>query len=227
MIAVINNVVAGGGVALWVQALGSSRTLGHRRRAGVALALTAAFLVYQRWRFVPFDDAGSIRTNADPTVFKEHHVRPFQRPTSAARARPRALGVFLGDWRAEGRSYGEGAPRAKPATWKSTHTGRWHTGQFFLIQDERAVTGAAPFDTLSIIGWDAERGCYFARTFRQPRIPALLRRDRRRPGLDFLGRDRTCPHRLQRRRRDTDDHLGMAAGEGWLPLCDPIAMKVR
>ncbi len=61
MIAVINNVVAGGGVALWVQAMGSSRTLAIGVGAGVALALTAAFLVYQRWRFVPFDDAGSIQ----------------------------------------------------------------------------------------------------------------------------------------------------------------------
>ena len=61
MIAVINNVVAGAGVALWVQALGSSRSLAIGVGAGVALALTAAFLVYQRWRFVPFDDAGSIQ----------------------------------------------------------------------------------------------------------------------------------------------------------------------
>ena len=61
MIAMINNVVAGAGVALWVQALGSSRTLAIAVGAGVALALTAAFLVYQRWRFVPFDNVGSIK----------------------------------------------------------------------------------------------------------------------------------------------------------------------
>ena len=47
--------------------------------------------------------------------------------------------------------------------WKSTHTGRWHTGEFFLIQDERAVTGTAPFDTLSIMGWDAENAVAISR----------------------------------------------------------------
>ena len=37
--------------------------------------------------------------------------------------------------------------------WTSTHTARWHTGKFFLIQDERAQIDG-PFDTLSVMGWD-------------------------------------------------------------------------
>ena len=46
------------------------------------------------------------------------------------------LAIFLGDWKAEGTSYGgtdqSGAdPRANGVPWKSTHTGRWHTGEFF------------------------------------------------------------------------------------------------
>ena len=63
MIAVINNVVAGVGVALWVQAVRPGRWLGIGIGIGVAvaLALTAAFLAYQRWRFAPFVDAGPIR----------------------------------------------------------------------------------------------------------------------------------------------------------------------
>ena len=48
-----------------------------------------------------------------------------------------ALAIFLGRWRAEGRS----------------------------IQDERAMTGANLFDTLSVMGVDAKTGRYFVRCF--------------------------------------------------------------
>ena len=81
-----------------------------------------------------------------------------------------ALEVFLGKWNAEGISYGgtdqSGAdPRANGVPWTSTHSTRWHTGEFFLIQDERARVDGAVFDTLSMIGVDAPTGKYFARTF--------------------------------------------------------------
>ncbi len=80
------------------------------------------------------------------------------------------MSVFLGDWRAEGMSFGgtdqSGAdPKANGVPWVSTHTARWHTGDFFLIQDERAQIGGTPFDTLSVIGVEPGAGGYFARTF--------------------------------------------------------------
>ena len=67
-----------------------------------------------------------------------------------------ALEVFLGRWNAEGQSFGgpdQDAlnPRGNPTKWTSTHTARWHTGKFFLIQGERAQVDG-PFDTLSIMG---------------------------------------------------------------------------
>lgn len=56
MIAVINNVVGGAGVALLVHGLApeGSRSLDA---AGVlaAVVLTEAFYAYQRWRFADFD----------------------------------------------------------------------------------------------------------------------------------------------------------------------------
>ena len=63
-----------------------------------------------------------------------------------------ALAVFLGQWRAEGKSFGssnKGVEDSRSAAepWITTHTGKWHTGEFFLIQDERAVIGGKPFDT--------------------------------------------------------------------------------
>lgn len=81
-----------------------------------------------------------------------------------------ALEVFLGSWKAEGVSYGGtdqsgGDPKANGLPWTSTHTGRWHTGGFFLIQDEKALPGGETFDTLSVMGVHPETGVYFARAF--------------------------------------------------------------
>lgn len=64
--------------------------------------------------------------------------------------------VFLGQWTASGTAFGatdpsEG-PRSNGQEWQSTHRALWHTGNFFLIQDERAFVGGAPFDTLAVMG---------------------------------------------------------------------------
>lgn len=80
-----------------------------------------------------------------------------------------ALSAFLGDWRAEGTSYGGtdqfGAdPRANGVPWVSTHSARWHAGEYFLIQDERAILAGKPFDTLSVLGIESGNGL-FAWTF--------------------------------------------------------------
>jgi Protein of unknown function (DUF1579) len=91
----------------------------------------------------------------------------YQRPKRGAQHH--ALEVFLGDWKAEGQSFGgprqdAANPRGRPVRWTSRHSARWHTGGFFLIQDEHAEVDG-PFDTLSIMGWDDDTGSYFARTF--------------------------------------------------------------
>jgi hypothetical protein len=77
-----------------------------------------------------------------------------------------ALAVFLGDWSAEGTSYGgddqsPDNPHTGASPWRSIHTVRWHSGEFFVVVDERAN---GPFDTLAVMGWDRERGRYFARS---------------------------------------------------------------
>ena len=57
MIAVINNVVAGAGIALLVHELAPSASRSLYAAAGViaAAVLTGAFYAYQRWRFADFD----------------------------------------------------------------------------------------------------------------------------------------------------------------------------
>ncbi|THG30635.1 DUF1579 family protein [Naasia lichenicola] len=68
----------------------------------------------------------------------------------------RALAPFLGEWHAEGTSY---APDGTASPWKSIHSARWHVGEFFVLQDERAN---GPFHTMSFLGWDPDRGGYFS-----------------------------------------------------------------
>ena len=80
-----------------------------------------------------------------------------------------ALAVFLGEWQAQGTSFGSANqdpnnPKRNGFPWKSTLSVRWHTGQFYLIHDERAQSGGV-FDTISVLGVDARTGRYFAQSF--------------------------------------------------------------
>jgi hypothetical protein len=140
------------------------------------------------------------------------------------------LAVFLGEWRAEGTSYGgtdqSGSdPCANGVPWTSTHTSRWHTGEFFLIQDERACPGGAEFDTLSIMGADASTGGYFARSFenhgfyRHYNVSVAgdrwsLTGEHERATVVFSDNDRTQTISWEWKPDDT-----------WLPLCDRVATR--
>lgn len=141
-----------------------------------------------------------------------------------------ALAVFLGRWRAEGDSYGspeppDDAPKSAPEPWVSTHVGRWHTGGFFLVQDEEALIAGRPFDTLSVMGVDAETGRYFARSFENHGFSRhydvsvngrvwTLSGERERARVEFSADGRTQVITWEWRPRDR-----------WLPLCDRVARR--
>ncbi len=140
-----------------------------------------------------------------------------------------ALEVFLGDWKAEGQSFGANQdaqnPRENPTQWSSTHNARWHTGHFFLIQDERAQIDG-PFDTLSIMGWDDNTGRYFARTFDNHGFY-------RHYGLTVEGKVWELIGKTERARVEfTDDARRQTITwewllkDAWLPLCDRVATKL-
>ncbi|MAB46733.1 MAG: hypothetical protein CMN67_15100 [Sphingomonadaceae bacterium] len=79
-----------------------------------------------------------------------------------------ALNVFVGKWTAHGISYGgtdqSGEdPKSNGETWVSTHEANWHTGRFFIVQDERADIAGSRFDTMSFIGV-GDDGKYFSRS---------------------------------------------------------------
>ena len=142
-----------------------------------------------------------------------------------------ALAVFLGSWSAEGTSYGGadqsgGDPRANGVPWVSEHRGYWHTGRFFLVQDERARLGGEVFDTLSIMGVEAETGMYFARGFENHgfyrNYPVTrdenvwkVNGDIERAMITFGDDNRTQTIAWEWRPK----------GE-WLPLCDRVATRI-
>ena len=140
-----------------------------------------------------------------------------------------ALEVFLGDWKAEGQSFGGSDqdarnPRGNPTRWTSTHGARWHTGKFFLIQDECAQVNGT-FDTLTIMGWDGDAGRYFARTFENHGFY-------RHYDLTVEGNVWTISGKTERARIEfsKDGKRQTIAWEwrpqdAWLPLCDRVATK--
>lgn len=138
------------------------------------------------------------------------------------------LTPFLGAWWAEGTSYGGDQqsvadPHAGATTWRSIHTARWHSGGYFLIQDERAN---GPFDTLSIMGWDSEGERYFARSFENHGFC-------RDYTMTVDGRVVTLTGEQERATYTFDESGDTQAvvwewrrGEDWLPLCDRVARRV-
>lgn len=142
-----------------------------------------------------------------------------------------ALSIFLGEWRAEGMSFGgtdqSGTdPKANGVPWVSTHTARWHTGEFFLIQDERARIGGKVFDTLSVMGVDPSDKGYIARTFENNGFY-------RHYALSVDNRTWLLEGETERARTvfnaegDTQTIVWEWLRDGkWLPLCDRVARRV-
>ena len=144
--------------------------------------------------------------------------------------RQQALTVFLGQWSADGQSYGSSKqpledPRSVAEPWRSTHTGKWHAGEFFLIQDEQAVVGSTSLHTLSVMGVDERTGHHFARTFENHgfyrhydlRVNGgiwTLTGERERARIQFSEDGRTQTINWEWRPEDR-----------WLPLCDRVARR--
>ena len=160
---------------------------------------------------------------------------PQQEPTAPPKRTEKheALEVFLGNWRAEGWSYGQPDEQAKDPKsvrdkWTSTHIGRWHTGEFFLIQDERAMSGPngpVPFDTLSIMGVDPETDDYFARSFENHGFFRLYKVTRQGNDWRFDGStERAHIQFSDDAKKQTITWEWFTEGT-WLPLCDRVATK--
>ena len=131
-----------------------------------------------------------------------------------------ALEVFIGDWSAEGTAYGadqDGGP------WHSVHSARWHSGDFFVVQDERAN---GPFDTMSFLGWDPDRSTYFSWSienhgFAREYLVSVdgdtwtFTGDQERATVTFSDEGRTQTH-----------HWEFRPNGEWITLCDRVATRV-
>ena len=134
----------------------------------------------------------------------------------------RLLDVFLGDWQATGVAHttADGA-----APWTSTHTGRWHTGEFFLVQDERARVGEHPFDTLSVLGVDPDTGGYVLRTFDNGgfhrQYDVTVDGDR----WTISGATERAEITFSADNRRQTIHWEWKPAGTWVPLCDRVAER--
>lgn len=140
-----------------------------------------------------------------------------------------ALSVFLGDWKAEGVSYGSpkqdaNDPKANGFPWQSTHTAKWHTGEFFLIQDERAQSGGQ-FDTLSIMGVDAETGDYFAQSFENHGFERRYAVSVDGDTWTFSGEHERATIVFSDSGRTQTIAWEWKPKDKWLPLCDRVAKR--
>jgi hypothetical protein len=141
------------------------------------------------------------------------------------------LAIFLGEWRAEGTSYGgtdqsSGDPKKNGVPWTSTHTGRWHTGEFFLVQDERARPGGEVFDTLSVMGVDAATGRYFARAFENHGFYRHYEVSREGWTWTFSGETERATITFSEDGRRQDIVWEWRPADEWLPLCDRVATRI-
>jgi hypothetical protein len=147
-------------------------------------------------------------------------------------AQHEALAVFLGRWRAEGTSFGGtdqsgDDPRANGERWDSSHEARWHTGEFFLIQDERAcIGGNQVFDTISILGVDAESGGYFAQSFENHGFERRYKLTRDGNRWTLTGEHERATITFQDGGRTQVIAWEWKPKGEWLPLCDRTARRI-
>ena len=141
-----------------------------------------------------------------------------------------ALAAFVGRWTASGTTFGTPKqsaddPKSNPEPWESSLTGMWYTGEFFLIQDERAISAGGPFDTISIMGVDAKTGRYVARSFENHGFY-------REYDVSHDGRVWTFTGDTERARIEFSDDgrrqtitWEWRPEDKWLPLCDRVAIR--
>jgi Protein of unknown function (DUF1579) len=142
-----------------------------------------------------------------------------------------ALQVFVGQWRAEGLSYGgpeqsDADPKGQPVPWRSTHTTRWHTGRFFLIEDEQAVVGGDPFDTVGIIGVDAKTGQLFAHCFENHGFERRYDLSASGACWTFSGPSERATIEFSADGRTQHVVWEWRPRTKWLPLCERTAVRV-
>ena len=145
-------------------------------------------------------------------------------------AKHEALAVFLGKWTAHGTSFGgtdqTGDDRkANGQVWVSIHEACWHTGKFFIIQDERADIAGDRFDTLSILGVDDD-GSYFSRSVENHGFYRNYNLTREGDRWQFDGATERATVVFEDGGKRQVWTWEWKPEDAWLPLCDRVAERV-
>jgi hypothetical protein len=145
-----------------------------------------------------------------------------------------ALEVFVGRWRAEGWSYtgtepGASDPRQSRERWLSTIEARWHTGKFFLLQDERSYSGedtSGVFETHSVFGVDPHTDEPFVYTFENHGFFRMYKLRRDGNTWAFDGQTERARYEFAEGGRKITIAWELKKGGQWQPLCDRVALKI-
>lgn len=78
-------------------------------------------------------------------------------------AEHRRLGVFIGKWHTTGHVAATASAPAMEVD--SIDTYEWYPGEFFLVHRADSKVGDDAIQNLEIMGYDPDRGCYFAPFF--------------------------------------------------------------
>ena len=155
--------------------------------------------------------------------------KPKQPKPTAAHRR---LNVFIGNWHAEGTSYGDGQDvahqRAAGAPWTSDESYEWLPGKFFILHRWDAMAGKHEFKGAEIIGYDEAKASYFTRLFdnagNHPEYRASVDGDVRnfkepqtRATVTVQGGGSKMSFKWEWKN----------GGSDWLPLCDQVASRTQ
>ncbi len=140
-----------------------------------------------------------------------------------------ALEVFVGKWTANGTSYGGTDqtgedPKAHGQRWTSTHESVWHTGRFFVVENERADIEGYRFDTLSVLGLD-DQGKYFCRSFENHGFYRDYQVNRDGNIWTYSGPTERARIEFSADGREQTISWEWKPEDHWLPLCDRTAVR--
>ena len=134
------------------------------------------------------------------------------------------LGVWIGEWRAEGTNY---AADGAKSPWLSDESVEWLAGRFFVVQRWNEHGSAEPFIGLGVMGYDSETKRYFTRSFENHGFY-------RHYDMTIDGNHWTLDGATERARVEFADdgntqriHWEFKPQDKWLPLCDRVARRMK
>jgi hypothetical protein len=132
------------------------------------------------------------------------------------------LAVFVGDWHAEGTNYDA---EGKTSAWASDEHFEWLPGRFFVVQRWTANPDT-PFIGIGIMGYDAQAGRYFTRSFENHGFARDY--EMRVDGNVWTLTGPTERARIEFADGDTQTiQWEFKPKDKWLPLCDRVAKRVQ